>query len=476
VILSPFFRKYFLITSVVFGVVILACGIAARHFERFGMERFFQTQAEAIFEQIEKHDGDKFVYVQELNDLNRKMHWPLHVGLLEEGEEAPRFNISTTKTLMFGEKKATVLISMGPPHGPQGFGPPLPPGDMGPPSPRPMGGPRFGPPLGVFGVGLGMPLAPFLSLVFAILLASATSIFLIHRSFRDKALLAKDVLSRMQHGDLKARFTISKWDEASQVFTMYNSMADEIERLVDRLRQNEVARVAMLQELAHDLRTPVSSLHSVIETLKDDEESLSQKNKEELKSVAMHEVGYLKRLVEDLLFLALVLEPKYKTESQETAVRDVIIAQMNAASASYPAIQCEMFDHTPDKKLTTLGTPLLLRRLFRNIFDNACSFAKSSVGVHVYSIDGHVKIVIRDDGPGLSPEALESFGKKRSATRYQGQNQNGRISIGLGSVIIQTITAAHGGQVSIQNILDDGGKIVGAELTLSLQSVMKATA
>ena len=251
-------------------------------------------------------------------------------------------------------------------------------------------------------------------------------------------------------------------------------MADEIERLVTRLQKNEETRVHLLQELAHDLRTPVSSLHSVLETMKYDGSSLDDRTKSELTGVAYHETEYLKRLVEDLLFLALVLEPKYKNESENILIGELIGSQMKAAASSYPKINCR-FENIGLQSFV-LGSPHLLRRLFRNAFENAFSFARSEVTVGFREAGGRIQIVIRDDGPGLSQEAITNFGKTKALTRYQETRQDGRISIGLGSVIIQTIAEAHSGTVEIRNLENDDGEIRGAELEIAVPLASNAIA
>jgi K+-sensing histidine kinase KdpD len=116
-----------------------------------------------------------------------------------------------------------------------------------------------------------------------------------------------------------------------------------------------------------------------------------------------------------------------------------------------------------------MGNAHLMQRLFRNGLENAFSFARSKVETEIQYTDGYTVVSMRDDGPGLSAEALESFSKKRS-TRYQDPGQDGRLSVGLGSVIMQAIAVAHGGQISIQNIFDAQGQVSGSELTITVRS------
>lgn len=458
--LSPLFRKYFVISFAVTIAMICVCGFVARYVERFERDRFFKNQSAEIVAQIQSYHGDKEQYVKQLNELNEKMHSPLRI---EMKDGAPIVSLRPFGPPPFPGHAA------GPPPGPppEGMGPPSGEGPPGPPPGPPFQPGHHGPPGGAFTFFIGMPIVPFLAMVVAVLMASGVSVVLMYRSLRDKADLAKEVLTKMQQGDLKARFPVSKWDEASKIFSLYNQMADEIERLVSRLMENEKTRVNLLQELAHDLRTPVSSLRNVVETIRYDEDKLDRETKQELKEVALHETEYLSRLVEDLLFLALVLEPKYKDASEEVSIYELLANQMNASAAAYPEIECrvETAGVTPKH---ILGNSHLLRRLFRNAFENAFSFAKSKVTATVIENLGTVTIVIRDDGPGLSDAQLENWGKKKTFARQQTQ-ANGRLSVGLGSVIIQTIASAHGGHASIHNVVENG-QVVGAEMTISIRS------
>ena len=109
-----------------------------------------------------------------------------------------------------------------------------------------------------------------------------------------------------EKGNLKARFPIVRMDEIGQTMLRFNHMADEIEHLVERMKTVEASRASLLQELAHDLRTPVASLKNLIETVATKDASMQPALRVELMELALSECEYFERLVEDLLVIAQV--------------------------------------------------------------------------------------------------------------------------------------------------------------------------
>jgi len=292
----------------------------------------------------------------------------------------------------------------------------------------------------------------FIVLGISVILASILSISLLFYFFRGRARVIAEVISRMKQGDLKARIPISRIDESTQFMLEFNKMADEIERLVERIRNTESARMRFFQELTHDLRTPVASLKSLLETLALKREALKPELQSELILLSLTEAEYFERLIEDLLFLAQVTEPHYRSQKREIDLTGIIDEELDRLELLYRAtekpvvVQRDFSDNLPEFK----ADPHLLRRLFRNALENAFSFAQSKVLVRIQWLDQSFEIHIEDDGPGLSFEALNGFGEKR-VTRVINSDTKGRLSVGLGSVVMRTVATAHQGTVTITN-------------------------
>jgi len=312
------------------------------------------------------------------------------------------------------------------------------------------------------------PLFGLLSLILSLVLGIAVAVSLIYYSVNKKVRLADDVISQLQKGNLKARFQVKRKDEFGQAMLRFNRMADEIEKLVEHLRSVERARTKLLQELTHDLRTPIASLKSFLETLSLKSDRIDEATRKEMLELSFSEVQYFERLVEDLLFLAQVNEPNYQTNKKPISIEAILqdeADQMNLRE------KCQSRQIRVETDLNTTSPmisadPYLIRRLIRNALENAVSFANSKIRIKTEVSGKNLLLKISDDGPGFPEEVLKSFGERRHSRQIQSGPQH-RISVGLGSVIMKTICDAHLAELKVQNQFDDKGKSQSANLEIS---------
>jgi signal transduction histidine kinase len=303
----------------------------------------------------------------------------------------------------------------------------------------------------------------FTTAALAVFLALSISFYYLRR----KSSEARKVLGKLESGDLKARFEIKRFDEFGSLILDFNRMASQIERLVMRLRETEISRSNLLQELGHDLRTPLTSLSTAFETMKEHHELLTSEEKSELFSMIGTDIRYFKDLLDKLTLVATIDGPHYKSSTEkinlysllETEVQSRQIAAGQALNWSF--VQDDLMEHF------ILGDSHLITRLFRNAFDNASRYAANSITIKINDHKDKVEVLVMDDGPGLSEDSLLSFGKRRERRQRKDEND---FSLGLGSVIMKTIAQVHGGQVEMMNLLGQG-KINGACLKVIFQKV-----
>ncbi|MHB1286828.1 MAG: sensor histidine kinase [Leptospirales bacterium] len=293
---------------------------------------------------------------------------------------------------------------------------------------------------------------------------------------RQKSIQAKEVLGRLEKGDLKARFPITRLDEVGSLMTDFNRMANAIEHLVSRIEETEQSRQALLQELGHDLRTPMTSLRTAVDTLVAHGEVMSPDERGQFIRIIRGESHYFLRMIEDLFFIAEVGDPKYRKTAEEFDLNKLISSEiLQGKDRTADGVSPISWDLVTDgKPIKVVGDPILLKRLFRNALQNAGRFARTQVQItldRVKKADGVQSALIRilDDGPGISPDEVALFGKRRTRRfATEGGISDSEISLGLGSVIMAAIVRVHGGQLSVHNRKDMEPSRTGTEVVIEI--------
>jgi hypothetical protein len=249
------------------------------------------------------------------------------------------------------------------------------------------------------------------------------------------------------------------------IFAVLSGSALGLYLLFRQVNSIEQTRMGLLQELAHDLRTPVASLKNLLEMLQLKRQSLSPEIQNEFLALSLKEVEYFERLVEDLLLLAKVSEPKKLVAKEKVNLGQIVTDEAEAlASQPFGGKTVRLIKSVSAVEIA--ADPHLLRRLVRNALHNAFSYARDEVKVSLEVSGRQAWLTVEDDGKGLSLEALKIFGERRK-TRVIEQSESGRLSVGLGSVIMKTIADSYGGSLKIENRVQQN-EVAGARLEIVL--------
>ena len=268
---------------------------------------------------------------------------------------------------------------------------------------------------------------------------------------RRKSYEARHVLGELARGNLKVRFKINIWDEFGELLLDFNRMADSIENLVNSVQNAQNSRKEMLRELGHDLRTPLTSLTTTLGTLKTHSPKLSEKEKAEFFDMAIEDTRYISELIEGLLVLASIDNPRYTKKSISCDVSDILNSELKVRRSQHENKIDWQLSQGAETHMV-VGDPHLLSRMFKNALDNAARYAKNSIKISIHRINESLEVLIVDDGPGLTESELQRFGK-RQHQRFFKDSQSKHFSLGLGSIIMKTIAELHGGGVDISNVL-----------------------
>jgi two-component system OmpR family sensor kinase len=165
----------------------------------------------------------------------------------------------------------------------------------------------------------------------------------------------------------------------------------------------------------------------------------------------------MSRLVEDLLVLARS-DGAEERRADPVALDELAADGINDLRASYPARSVTL-DAEP--AAVVLGDGDQLRQVLVNLLNNAAVHTTGGIRVSVARADGQVRVVIADDGPGLTPpqaaHVFDRFWRADSArTRVKGGS-------GLGLAIVDTLVSGHGGSIDF-----DTSPAAGTTVTVTL--------
>jgi two-component system, OmpR family, sensor histidine kinase MprB len=239
-------------------------------------------------------------------------------------------------------------------------------------------------------------------------------------------------------GDLGRRVDAGGHDEVGRMAAGFNAMLARLQTSQNQQRQ-------LVADASHELRTPVTSLRTNVEVLRDSP-AMSDGDRRALLDDVVEQAEELGNLVGDLISLARDGEAAPATEDvrlDELVAEAVVRARRHAPHAQFSVLT---------EPSVVMGAPDRIGRAVNNLLDNAAQHS-DRVEVRV-GRDGTV--AVRDHGPGVPPEdAALVFDRF-----YRGATARGRTGSGLGLAIVRQVAEAHGGSVRVESPEDGGARFV----------------
>ena len=252
---------------------------------------------------------------------------------------------------------------------------------------------------------------------------------------------------------------VRKGVESREEIPDFSNRHDEIGTLSTSIRAMTNAlylRIEAIEKFAadvsHELKNPLTSLRSAVETLP---LAKSEDSKRRLHEVIQHDVRRLDRLITDISDASRLDAELAREKSGLVDIAQIvenIISMARESRAGKPDIKIDLEIKKPaDGTYLLMGHEDRLAQVIINLIDNAKSFVSPDNGAIQVSLSKQedlIEIVISDNGPGISAEKVdrvfERFYTDRPESQGFGQNS------GLGLSISRQIIDAHGGEISVR--------------------------
>jgi len=233
---------------------------------------------------------------------------------------------------------------------------------------------------------------------------------------------------------------------------------DEIGHLSGALRDmtdalyNRIEAIEMFAaDVAHELKNPLTSLRSAVETLP---LARNENSRSRLLAVIEHDVKRLDRLISDISDASRLDAELQRQDMTSVDLRRLLNALTSVANETRRdnnvAVEVRFEGRGPTDTFSVPGHDLRLGQVISNLLSNAQSFSEAGGKVRIVCrrVRSEIEIMVDDDGPGIQEDALERIFERFYTDRpHQGFGQNS----GLGLSISKQIIEAHGGRVWAEN-------------------------
>lgn len=297
----------------------------------------------------------------------------------------------------------------------------------------------------------------FLRLLVALGLAVLVGAWMGRRFTRPLTQLAKGA-EAFQSGDFEYRIPARGKNEFAAVATAMNEMAQQVSDQINHLEQDAERRRQFLADMAHEFRSPVTTMHTMAGALQDGLAEIPER-RERAVSALVGTSERLLRLVKDLMELAKLDLDELPLNVKQINLRELMesVIQSHEAEAEAAGVVLHPLQNAP---LIRAGVdPDRITQILNNIIENAISYSGEGAEVRLLLEDGDlIKISVSDTGKGIRavdiPYVTDPF-YRADAARTPGDCHSG-----LGLSIACRLVEAHGGKLVVDSEEGKGTTVI----------------
>ena len=278
-----------------------------------------------------------------------------------------------------------------------------------------------------------------------ILIGLAGGVLLASRALQPIRELIHTTQTIIATGKMDARVPIGRTgDELDELVKLFNRMLERIESLIKGMRES-------LDNVAHDLRTPMTRLRGIAEmTLHSNPD---RQHYEEARATCVEESDRILTLLNTIMDISEAETGTMKLTFEEVRISNLMeeIAGLYEYVAEEKNIAVSV--HCPkDIRMTTDRNRM--RQVLANLLDNAIKYTADggSIVIHAYQEQKRTVIVIRDTGVGMPPDDIPRIWDRL----YRGDKSRSQRGLGVGLSLVKAVVQAHKGRIEVHSEVNAG--------------------
>ena len=272
--------------------------------------------------------------------------------------------------------------------------------------------------------------------------------FLLSRSVLAPVKGLVQTIRKIKGGESQARARVKNTgDEVDQLAEEFNDLLDHNEKLIVNLKST-------VDNVAHDLRTPLTRFRNSAEN------ALSKDGDENLREALQDGIENSENILQLLNAIMDVSEAETKTmkiKNEEIELHHFFekMVELYEYVAEEKGISFEL---SIPKELHVKGDQVRLMQAFGNLLDNAVKFSPENSKVYISGtkLGDQVQIIVRDEGPGIPEHDLERIWDRL----YRGDKSRSTKGLGIGLSVVKAVITAHKGQILVTNSAPHGASFL----------------
>ncbi|MBO5199291.1 MAG: HAMP domain-containing histidine kinase [Lachnospiraceae bacterium] len=259
-------------------------------------------------------------------------------------------------------------------------------------------------------------------------------------------------IERISTGDLESRIEIRSDDELGWIAESLNRMADEIKELMAEERSTENTKNELITSVAHDLRTPLTSILGYLDLAASGK--LNEETRQKYISIAYSKSKRLEKLIEDLFSFTKLTSGEMRMNIQHF---DLVKMMEQMIDEFYPSFQdnhleCEFLPRTPQIMMDADADKLA--RAFANLISNAVKYgaAGKNIRIEMEEKAGKAVVSVTNYGELIPEKDLANIFNRFYRVENSRSSETG--GSGLGLAIARSIVEMHEGSIGVKSDFD----------------------
>lgn len=302
--------------------------------------------------------------------------------------------------------------------------------------------------------------------IFLILIIATICLFIIYfllftkRIVRDMSYIS-DNITHIATGNMTERIEIGRQDELGEIVKQVNEMQEQLYAMMDVERKALQDNKNLITSVAHDLRTPVTSIMGYLE-LAMDMEHYELPERQKFASIALQKAVRLERLIQDLFSYTKLMNGEITLHQSEI---DLVQLVSQMVEEFYPIFQdydLECSYHSDIHSQIMVLDGEMIARAIQNLLSNAAKYGRDGkqITVEIHKLKKEIQVCVTNFGQIIPEESLSSIFKRFYRVEESRSTDTGGTGLGLN--IAYEIIQLHGGEIQVSS------SIQGTQFTIAL--------